>query len=43
MYSIIVAPGKPGSAMASLAKAGVAGTNPVQVVLQDSPIFLAQV
>ena len=43
MYSIILAPGKPGSAMASLAKAGVAGANPVQVVLQDSPIFLAQV
>ncbi|XP_057292074.1 dynactin subunit 1-like isoform X2 [Hydractinia symbiolongicarpus] len=38
----IVSPGKPGSAMASLAKAGVAGTSTVQVVLQDSPIFLSQ-
>jgi len=36
------APGKPGSAMASLAKAGVAGTSAVQVVLKDSPVFLAQ-
>jgi len=39
----IVAAGKPGSAMASLAKAGVAGANPVQVVLNDSPVFLAQI
>lgn len=39
----ISAPGKPGSAMASLAKAGVAGTSAVQVVLKDSPVFLAQV
>lgn len=39
----VIAAGKPGSAMASLAKAGVAGANPVQVVLNDSPVFLAQV
>ena len=38
-----LAPGKPGSAMASLSKAGVAGTSSVQVVLKDSPVFLAQV
>uniref|UniRef100_A0A7M6DIX7 Dynactin subunit 1 n=1 Tax=Clytia hemisphaerica TaxID=252671 RepID=A0A7M6DIX7_9CNID len=38
----IVAPGKPGSTMASLAKAGVAGQSMVQVVLKDSPVFLAQ-
>lgn len=38
----IVSPGKPGSAMASLSKAGVAGTSPVQVVLKDSPVLLQQ-
>jgi len=39
----LVSPGKPGSAMSALAKAGVAGaTPPVQVVLNDSPVFLAQ-
>ncbi|XP_065678561.1 dynactin subunit 1 [Hydra vulgaris] len=39
----MLSPAKAGSTIATLAKAGVAGASPsVQVVLKDSPVFLAQ-